>query len=52
MENVKNGNLAEMSVLFERYHLKLYNFFHEDGSEERYKSGSDTESVLQDDKIP
>jgi RNA polymerase sigma factor (sigma-70 family) len=27
MESVKNGNLAEMSVLFERYHLKLYNFF-------------------------
>jgi RNA polymerase sigma-70 factor (ECF subfamily) len=27
MQNVKNGNLAEMSVLFERYHLRLYNFF-------------------------
>jgi RNA polymerase sigma factor (sigma-70 family) len=27
MENVKNGNLTEMSVLFERYHLRLYNFF-------------------------
>ena len=27
MLNVKNGNLAEMSVLFERYHLRLYNFF-------------------------
>jgi RNA polymerase sigma-70 factor (ECF subfamily) len=27
MQNVKNGNLAEMSVLFERYHVKLYNFF-------------------------
>jgi RNA polymerase sigma factor (sigma-70 family) len=27
MQNVKDGNLAEMSVLFERYHLKLYNFF-------------------------
>jgi RNA polymerase sigma-70 factor (ECF subfamily) len=27
MLNVKNGNLSEMSVLFERYHLKLFNFF-------------------------
>lgn len=27
MEHVKDGNLAEMSVLFERYHLKIYNFF-------------------------
>lgn len=27
MQNVKDGNIAEMSVLFERYHLKLYNFF-------------------------
>jgi RNA polymerase sigma-70 factor (ECF subfamily) len=27
MQNVKNGNLAEMAVLFERYHLRLYNFF-------------------------
>ena len=27
MQRVKDGNLAEMSVLFERYHLKLYNFF-------------------------
>jgi len=27
MQNVKNGNLAEMSVLFEKYHLRLYNFF-------------------------
>ena len=27
MESVKDGNLAEMSVLFERYHLRLYNFF-------------------------
>jgi len=27
MENVKGGNLTEMSILFERYHLKLYNFF-------------------------
>jgi len=27
MARVKNGNLAEMSVLFERYHLRLYNFF-------------------------
>jgi len=27
MQNVKDGNLTEMSVLFERYHLKLYNFF-------------------------
>ena len=27
MQRVKDGNLAEMSVLFERYHLRLYNFF-------------------------
>jgi RNA polymerase sigma factor (sigma-70 family) len=27
MQNVKEGNLADMSVLFERYHLRLYNFF-------------------------
>jgi RNA polymerase sigma-70 factor (ECF subfamily) len=27
MENVKKGNLTEMSVLFERYHLRVYNFF-------------------------
>jgi RNA polymerase sigma-70 factor (ECF subfamily) len=27
MLNVKNGNLTEMSVLFERYHQRLYNFF-------------------------
>jgi RNA polymerase sigma-70 factor (ECF subfamily) len=27
MQNVKNGNLAGMSVLFERYHLRLFNFF-------------------------
>lgn len=27
MLNVKEGNLSEMSVLFERYHLRLYNFF-------------------------
>jgi RNA polymerase sigma factor (sigma-70 family) len=27
MQNVKDGNLAEMSVLFERYHLRIYNFF-------------------------
>jgi RNA polymerase sigma factor (sigma-70 family) len=27
MQHVKDGNLAEMSVLFERYHLRLYNFF-------------------------
>jgi RNA polymerase sigma factor (sigma-70 family) len=27
MEHVKEGNLAEMSVLFERYHLWIYNFF-------------------------
>jgi RNA polymerase sigma-70 factor, ECF subfamily len=27
MQNVKNGNLMEMSVLFEKYHLRLYNFF-------------------------
>ena len=27
MENVKEGNLSEMSILFERYHQKLYNFF-------------------------
>jgi RNA polymerase sigma-70 factor (ECF subfamily) len=27
MQHVKEGNLSEMSVLFERYHLRLYNFF-------------------------
>jgi len=27
MQRVKEGNLEEMSVLFERYHLRLYNFF-------------------------
>ncbi len=27
MQNVKNGNFMEMSVLFEKYHLRLYNFF-------------------------
>jgi RNA polymerase sigma factor (sigma-70 family) len=27
MQHVKDGNLAEMSVLFERYHVRLYNFF-------------------------
>lgn len=27
MENVREGNLSEMSILFERYHRKLYNFF-------------------------
>jgi RNA polymerase sigma factor (sigma-70 family) len=27
MENVKSGNLSGMSVLFERYHLRVYNFF-------------------------
>ena len=27
MQNVKDGNLIQMSVLFERYHLRLYNFF-------------------------
>lgn len=27
MQAVKEGNLPEMSVLFERYHLKMYNFF-------------------------
>ena len=27
MENVKSGNLSDMSVLFERYHLRVYNFF-------------------------
>jgi len=26
MRHVKDGNLAEMSVLFERYHVKLYNY--------------------------
>jgi RNA polymerase sigma factor (sigma-70 family) len=26
MKRVKEGNLAELSVLFERYHVKLYNF--------------------------
>ena len=27
MQNVKDGNISEMSVLFERYHLRIYNFF-------------------------
>ncbi len=27
MMNVKNGNLSEMSVLFERYHIRIFNFF-------------------------
>jgi RNA polymerase sigma factor (sigma-70 family) len=27
MQNVKDGNISEMSVLFERYHLRVYNFF-------------------------
>jgi RNA polymerase sigma-70 factor (ECF subfamily) len=27
MQQVKEGNLAGMSVLFERYHLRIYNFF-------------------------
>jgi RNA polymerase sigma factor (sigma-70 family) len=27
MQHVKDGNLAEMAVLFERYHLRMYNFF-------------------------
>jgi RNA polymerase sigma-70 factor (ECF subfamily) len=27
MDNVKNGDLSDMSVLFERYHLRIYNFF-------------------------
>lgn len=27
MMNVKNGKLSEMTILFERYHLRLYNFF-------------------------
>jgi RNA polymerase sigma factor (sigma-70 family) len=27
MQHVKAGNLEEMSVLFERYHVLLYNFF-------------------------
>jgi RNA polymerase sigma factor (sigma-70 family) len=26
MKRVKEGNLTELSVLFERYHLRLYNF--------------------------
>jgi len=27
MQHIKEGKIAEMSVLFERYHLKIYNFF-------------------------
>ena len=27
MLKVKNGDLAELTTLFERYHIKLYNFF-------------------------
>ncbi len=26
MKRVKEGNLAELSILFERYHVRLYNF--------------------------
>ena len=27
MQHVKDGNLSEMSELFERYNVKLYNYF-------------------------
>jgi RNA polymerase sigma factor (sigma-70 family) len=27
MQNVKDGNLSEMAVLFERYNVRLYNYF-------------------------
>jgi RNA polymerase sigma factor (sigma-70 family) len=27
MQHVKDGNLKEMSVLFERYHIRIFNFF-------------------------
>jgi len=27
MQNVKDGNLGEMTVLFERYNVRLYNYF-------------------------
>jgi RNA polymerase sigma-70 factor (ECF subfamily) len=27
MQNVKDGDLSGMSLLFERYHLRIYNFF-------------------------
>ncbi len=27
MERVRDGNLSELTELFERYHVKLYNFF-------------------------
>lgn len=27
MQHVRDGNLSEMSELFERYHIRLYNFF-------------------------
>jgi RNA polymerase sigma factor (sigma-70 family) len=27
MKNVKDGNLSEMSVLFDRYNVRLYNYF-------------------------
>ncbi len=27
MQSIRDGNLAEMAILFERYHLKLFNFF-------------------------
>jgi len=27
MKNIKDGRLEELSVLFERYHLRIYNFF-------------------------
>jgi RNA polymerase sigma factor (sigma-70 family) len=27
MQHVKDGNLSEMSILFERYNVRLYNYF-------------------------
>jgi RNA polymerase sigma factor (sigma-70 family) len=28
MQHVRDGNLEDMAELFERYHLRMYNFFH------------------------
>jgi DNA-directed RNA polymerase specialized sigma24 family protein len=45
MQNVKEGNLAEMSVLFERCHLRLFNFFLKMGLK-RYTSQELTQNLF------
>ena len=45
MQNVKNGELTGMSVIFERYHLRLFNFFIRLGVE-RDASQDMTQSVF------